>query len=94
MIKCNQCDSRFECNNTLVYHIKENHSQELTCEECGFSVNTANSMKEHMIEKHRIEQIDENPESIEQFDGHIERKRLLAQRVCASSRILAQRLRN
>ena len=75
MIKCNQCDSRFECNNTLEYHIKENHSQELTCEECGFSVNTANSMKEHMIEKHRIEQINENPESIEQLDGHIEIKK-------------------
>ena len=50
----------------------ENHSQELTCEECNFSVNTANSMKEQIIEKHVIEQIVENPESIKQLDGHIE----------------------
>ena len=74
MIKCNQRDSRFECNNTLGYHMKENHSQELTCDECDFTVNTAKSMEEHMIEKHGIEQIDGNSESFK-TPGEIEHLR-------------------
>ena len=78
--KCNQCDKEFKCNNTLEMHISEVHSQMLTCDECDHTAKNDNNMEQHKVDKHRIEQLDGNSDSIH---GNSERINEASQFTCS-----------